>query len=51
MKMRARVNVRASVRIELVGPRGPVSSNGRTWPEPNGSGRRGSAANGSGIRV
>ena len=34
-----------------VGPRGPVSGNGRTWPEPNGSGRRGSAANGSGVRV
>ena len=32
----------------LIGPRGPVSGNGRTWPEPNGSGRRGSAANGSG---
>ena len=35
----------------LLGPRGPVSGNGRTWPEPNGSGRRGSAANGSGVRV
>ena len=35
----------------LLGPKGPVSGNGRTWPEPNGSGRRGSAATGSGATV
>eukprot|EP00964_Phaeocystis_antarctica_P148565 scaffold115462_cov83-Phaeocystis_antarctica.AAC.1 len=35
-----------------LGPRGPVSGNGRTrWPEPNGSGRRGSAATGSGATM
>ena len=34
-----------------LGPRGPVGGNGRTWPEPNGSGRRGSAATGSGATV
>ena len=32
-------------------PARPVSGNGRTWPEPNGSGRRGSAANGSGVML
>ena len=37
--------------LEVIGPRGPVSGNGRTWPEPNGSGRRGSAATGSGAPV
>ena len=39
------------VRSPNIGPRGPVSGNGRTWPEPNGSGRRGSAATGSGATV
>ena len=34
-----------------IGLRGPVSGNGRTWPVPNGSGRRGSAATGSGATV
>ena len=34
-----------------VGPRGPVSGNGRTWPKPNGSGRREICATGSGKRV
>ena len=33
------------------GPRGPVSGSGRLWPEPNGSGRRGSAATGSGASL
>eukprot|EP00964_Phaeocystis_antarctica_P010232 scaffold5617_cov57-Phaeocystis_antarctica.AAC.1 len=37
--------------IGYIGPRGPVSGNGRTWPEPNGSGRRGSAATGSGATM
>ena len=36
--------------LEL-GPRGPVSGNGRTWPKPNGSGRREICATGSGKRV
>ena len=39
------------IKRHKVGPRGPVSGNGRTWPEPNGSGRRGSAATGSGATV
>ena len=34
-----------------IGPRGPVSGSGRLWPEPNGSGRRGSAATGSGASL
>ena len=34
-----------------LGPRGPVSGSGRLWPEPNGSGRRGSAATGSGASL
>ena len=34
-----------------LGPRGAVSGNGRTWPKPNGSGRREILATGSGTLV
>ena len=37
--------------VHKIGPRGPVSGNGRTWLKPNGSGRREIWATGSGGRV
>ena len=40
-----------ATRHRYFGPRGPVSGNGRTWPKPNGSGRREIWATGSGTLV